>query len=100
MSEELLRVTATQPGHIDVDGEIDAHTAPKLDSVIFDTVALGHKAIVLDMSKVTFVDSSGLRVLIGHLNDLKHIEGSLRIESPSRAVEQLLEYSGLTDLLA
>lgn len=96
--EDLLRLTSDGPGRIAVAGEIDAHTAPRLDSMIFDEIANGHADVALDMAKVAFVDSSGLRVLIRHRNELHQLGGSLRIVSASPAVEQLLDITGVAEL--
>ncbi|HLU43355.1 MAG TPA: STAS domain-containing protein [Microthrixaceae bacterium] len=80
---------------ISLSGDLDAHTAPRLDEAVNDLVRAGKQRIVLEMSEVGFVDSSGLRSMIR-----AHNEGGDRdvvIQSPSNATMRLLEITGMTD---
>lgn len=80
---------------ISLSGDLDAHTAPRLDEAVNDLVRAGKQRIVLEMSEVGFVDSSGLRSMIRARN-----EGGDRdvvIQSPSNATMRLLEITGMTD---
>ena len=91
-----IAITRTASGFA-VSGEIDAHTAPDVAAAIA-TSAGGR--LVIDLSGVEFVDSSGLRVLIDAHQRLQEAGGSLTIDSPSPAVRRLLEISGVDDYLA
>lgn len=53
--------------------------------------------MVLDLSRVTFIDSRGLNVLVRTINALKG--GKLILKDPSSSVTRLLEISGLTGLV-
>jgi anti-sigma B factor antagonist len=75
-------------------GEIDANTAGRLTQA-FD----GPGDLVLDLSGVEFVDSSGLRVLIELHQNRSQAGGSLVLRTPSPAVRRLLEVSGVADYL-
>ena len=97
VSPELLwSVTEVQPGEFVVDGEVDAHSAPSLTERLM--AATGSK-IVLDLDGVTFMDSSGLRIIV-QLRQ-RELEGgpALEIRRPSRSVTRLLEIAGLAGLL-
>ena len=70
---------------LEVGGEIDVYTAPKLRDRITELVADGVYHLVIDMEAVEFLDSTGLGVLVGglkkvraHLNPGLEIEGLLR----------------------
>jgi anti-sigma B factor antagonist len=80
-----------------VRGELDAHAAPSLEerlgSLSPDT------DVTLDLEGVTFVDSSGLRVLISQHRRLADAGARLVVHSPSPAVTRLVELTGLTDHL-
>jgi anti-sigma B factor antagonist len=84
-------------GVVRVLGEVDASTCSKLDEMLFTLD--GSKPASVDLSAVTFMDSSGLRVLIGH----HHLRGDdrfgLNIVNPSRPVRRLLEITGLEAVL-
>src|SRR6266478_2064791 len=46
---------------VDVEGEIDVYTAPRLRELLIDLVNNGHYQLVVNMEKVEFLDSTGLR---------------------------------------
>ena len=72
-------------------GELDSYTAPMLS----DRLAAEDGPAVLDVSDVSFIDSSGLRVLV-EVHQARTDEGSsLRLRAPSASVQHLLEISGL-----
>ncbi len=77
-----------------VAGELDASTAPSLSDAFAelpDTTA----QVDIDLAGVTFIDSSGLRVLIA-LNDRVTSEGGrVVVSSASNTVRRLLEITGL-----
>ena len=50
---------------IDVQGEIDMYTAPRLRELLIDLVSKGSYQLVVDLDKVGFLDSTGLGVLVG-----------------------------------
>ena len=49
-----------------VSGEIDVATAPTLNAAMREQIDDGHRVLELDMHRVTFLNSSGLGVLISH----------------------------------
>jgi anti-anti-sigma factor len=78
-----------------VRGEIDAHTCTMLDEVLDDGAAVTR----VDLSDVTFMDSSGLRILVRHHQQRQRVAGRLEIVRPSRPVQRLFEISGLSGQL-
>ena len=50
---------------VEVGGEIDVYTAPRLREQLVDLVADGKYHLVVDMERVDFLDSTGLGVLVG-----------------------------------
>lgn len=82
---------------VDVDGalvlagEIDSYTAPELGERLLSDDAV----TVIDASGVSFIDSSGLRVLVEAHQARLDAGRSLILRSPSAAVQRLLEISGL-----
>lgn len=78
-------------------GQIDSHTSPVLDEAL--DARPGDGVTGLDLSEVSFIDSSGLRVIVrAHKRHLEN-GGRLVIESPSETVVRLLEMTGLTSQL-
>jgi anti-sigma B factor antagonist len=76
---------------VTVRGEIDLVTAPLLSDAL---IGLGSR-LIIDLRAVTFMDSSGLAVLIQHKSEME--DGELRIVADGPAVLRLFELSGLTD---
>ncbi len=93
------KVDATAEGTIiHVRGEIDIATAGRLRDVI--EPHMGPKqTIILDFSKVEFMDSSCLNLLVQARGRLTENGGSLILRNPSRAAHRLLSIRGATDLL-
>ncbi len=86
-----LDVTTDVDGALVLAGEIDSYTAPELAERLEADPSL----LVLDLTDVTFIDSSGLRVLVeGHRRRVE-AGSSLTLRTPSAAVQRLLEISGL-----
>ena len=90
-----LEILATADGWT-LNGEVDAHTAPTLASAMAD---LPSGVVTLDMSGVTFMDSSGLRVLMEATARTREGGGDLVVARPSPAVARLVEISGLGEQL-
>ncbi len=64
---------------VEVGGEIDVYTAPKLREQLVELVNDGNFHLVVDMEGVDFLDSTGLGVLVGGLKRVRAHEGSLRL---------------------
>ena len=77
-----------------VGGEVDLFTSPRLQAEVEKQLARG--AVLLDLSAVTFLDSSGIRVL----DALMRRDGDLRVSDRLAAnVKQVLELTGMLDVL-
>jgi anti-sigma B factor antagonist len=101
MADELrVEVSETvRAWSVVVRGEIDMETAPQLERVLDDVVAKGALLVTLDLEGVDFLDSSGLRVILGASKKLSAQEGQLLIEGASSAVERVLEITGVIERL-
>ena len=83
-----------------IDGEIDAESAPimrrKID-VEYDVV--GARDMIFDMSKVSFMDSSGIGMIIGRYKRVKAVGGIIKIHGAGKNVGRIIELSGLGKLV-
>ncbi|MEP7202305.1 MAG: STAS domain-containing protein [Ilumatobacteraceae bacterium] len=86
-----LNISATDTGWI-LNGEIDAHTAPLLAAAMSD---LPTGVVTVDVAGVSFMDSSGLRVLIEAASRAREGGGDLSIAHPTSGIARLVEISGL-----
>ena len=96
MNVDRLTIRTSESGWT-LSGEIDAHTAPVLEGAVI-TLPSGTAAVSLDVRDVSFIDSSGLRVLIGLAERAGEAGRTLRVDHPSPAVARLVEITGLGDM--
>jgi anti-sigma B factor antagonist len=93
-----LVLTTTREGTsvlVAVAGEIDAHSAGSLDQLAAGLTAEGYIHFTLELSQTTFIDSSGLRSLVGLQNQLRELAGELVLQAPTEPVTRLLRITGL-----
>ncbi len=88
-------ITRTTSGFA-VSGEIDAHTAPDVATAIAES---SDDRLVIDLSGVEFVDSSGLRVLIEAHQSRLDGGRSLALANPSSVVRRLFDIAGVVGYL-
>ena len=78
-----------------MEGSIDSNTAPEAERQIMEIYnAYTSKAVVLDAEKLTYISSSGLRVLL----KLRKMEQNLKLINATPEVYDILEMTGFTDL--
>ena len=78
-----------------VRGELDLSTSPALAAALEDAAATGAGSVTLDLSAVTFIDSSALRVLVQGGRDLKTCGKVLFIGGRSTVVTRVLAMTNL-----
>jgi anti-sigma B factor antagonist len=94
-----LSVTSRSQGGravLSVVGEVDVYTAPRLRERIGDLVTGGEHHLVVDLSGVDFLDSTGLGVLVGGLNRVRGHRGSLCLVCPQERILKVFRITGLT----
>ena len=77
-------------------GVLDIATTPELRTRLDEALADGPDALTVDLTDVTFIDSSGLRSLLGASRRADERSGQVVLRSPSPAVQRLLEITGTT----
>jgi anti-sigma B factor antagonist len=88
---------------ISVSGEIHVSTAPEFSRRLNDAIAGGKLAVVLDLSGVEFIDSTGLSVLLNGLRRVTRAGGRMAIVVTNPTVRRLFEITRLDstfDILA
>lgn len=82
---------------MEVVGEMDIYTSPSLRSEIFQRIRSGNHKILLDLSELEYLDSTGLGALTECLRRLQDCGGDLRLLSPTSAFLRLLNLTELSD---
>lgn len=80
---------------IEVGGEIDVYTAPKLRDTITELVGAGVYDLIIDLSAVEFLDSTGLGVLVGGLKKVRANDGSLSLICGQDRLLKIFRITGL-----
>jgi anti-sigma B factor antagonist len=81
-----------------ISGEVDACTAPELEGTLLALVEKPHNRIVADLSGVSFLSSSGLRVLFRAHSLEEKRGGTLTLCAVRPSVSKVLELSGFDKL--
>lgn len=79
-----------------VRGEVDLHTAPKVQYAI-ERGSEGAEAVILDVGGVAFMDSTALSTLMRARESLEQKGASLKLTTPSKAVERIFAVTGFGD---
>lgn len=83
---------------IAVAGEIDLYTAPDLKQLLTQVIEDGATGVVMDLSETTFLDSTGLGVLIGGLKRLRSRDGALAVVNVDDSISRTFEITGLDQI--
>lgn len=93
-----LDIASSQSGShavVHVAGEIDVYTAPALRERLDQEIERGQHDLVVDLSDVTFMDSTGLGVLVGRLKLIRVHEGAMRLVCAHDRVLKVFTITGL-----
>ena len=95
-----MLINKTQNGDaltIALDGRLDTTTAPQLDAEVTNGLN-GVKNFVIDMEKLVYVSSAGLRVLLKAQKTMNK-QGSMVIKNVSDEIKEIFEVTGFDELL-
>ena len=84
---------------VTVDGELDVHTAPRLASALTDASAAG-RPLVVDCSRVPFMDSTGLSVFVAARNQSEASGTGFAVVVTEPAVRKVFAITGLDSVIA
>src|ERR1700722_19309831 len=96
--ELTLNVHSETPGFtvIEVGGEIDVYTAPKLREKLISLVEAGSYQLIVDMEGVEFLDSTGLGVLVGGLKRVRAHDGWIDLVCTQGRILRIFRITGLS----
>ena len=91
----LINNTSTDEAFIiHVDGELDVYTAPRLKEALAEGVARGHRTIVVDLTRVAFLDSTALGVLVGGRRTAREEGGDVVLVVDTPHLEKMFRITG------
>jgi anti-sigma B factor antagonist len=80
---------------IEVSGRVDSTNANQLGDALNGQIDAGRYHLVLDLSRVDYISSAGLRELVSALKRVKKNNGDLRLATPSERVREVMDLAGL-----
>jgi anti-sigma B factor antagonist len=93
-SERQDNVTIVRPV-----GFVDAVTSGALADALNGQLKAGNSCLVVDLDRLDYMSSAGLRVLLAAVKDARRQGGDLRLANAKAEVSQVLEMSGFTKVL-
>jgi anti-anti-sigma factor len=90
---------------ISVRGELDLHTAPELEEMLASTIASSFRAVVVDLAKCEFIDSTGIAVIVNAWHEFAsrtehNRDDGFVLCSPVEQVMRVLDITGLPATIA
>ena len=84
---------------VSVSGDIDHHTAETIKRMTErELYVTGSKNLIFDMSEVSFMDSSGVGLIMGRYRLMGTLNGTLRVEAVPPSLEKMMKLAGLERL--
>lgn len=81
-----------------IEGEIDINTSPDIKKAFEKLIAKKTPKVVINLTKVTYVDSSGLATLVEILKNMRAYGGRMRLTNMSQKIRSLFEITKLEKL--
>jgi anti-sigma B factor antagonist len=82
-----------------VTGEIDIYTAPLFKQAVVNLVSDGNSNVIIDLSGVSFMDSSGFGTLLGATKRLRPLGGGLHLAGANSTIQRMLRLTRLDTIM-
>jgi anti-sigma B factor antagonist len=83
---------------LDVAGELDLYTSPKLKDALQRLLSEGHARLIINLSDTTYMDSTTLRILTAVRQQTREAGGNLGLVYTQPSIDRLMTITGLKDL--
>lgn len=80
---------------VEVQGEIDVYTSPRVKETINELIDSGHFNMVINLEGVRYIDSTGLGVLIGALKKVREKNGKIVLICTNPQIKKIFNITGL-----
>lgn len=84
---------------LQVEGQVDAHTARQLSTTLNDLLDQGHSRLLIDATLMPYISSAGLRAVLAAQRGAVRVGGEVRLFGPNDQVRRILEMTGFDELL-
>lgn len=83
---------------IELEGEIDARTAPQFEQAILSEIETGKYYIVVGCEKLTYISSAGLGVFMSFIEEIRELGGDIKIFGMQPELKEIVETLGFSDI--
>lgn len=97
-----MQITTKRTGgalHAALSGELDHHSAAQIRRELDAALGEDVRELVLDLSGVSFMDSSGIGVILGRYRTMQDRGGRLRVSAMSTYAARILKMAGILPLI-
>lgn len=84
---------------LSLSGEIDAYTAPELRETLIPLLKKEGEIVVVDLSQVSYMDSTGLGIFVAGLKTSKEYHSHLKLVGLTERVGRLFRITGLSEVM-
>ena len=85
-------------GVVDVTGEVDLSTAPQLKDGLMEAAAVAGPNVIVNLARVSYMDSSGFGTLLGATKKLRPLGGSIHLVGANANIERMLVITRLNTI--
>jgi anti-sigma B factor antagonist len=96
----MAPVYSPQPDVIALEGEIDMHESPEVKNKLYPLIQEHSPRLLIDMQRVSYIDSSGLAVLIDALQRMQSYGGKLALFGIRQSVRVIFEIARLDQVFS
>lgn len=83
---------------IELEGYLDAHTAPDFEAAIEREIEAGNVQIIIDGARLTYISSAGLGVFMSFIEEVREQGGDIKICALTPKVESVFEVLGFSEI--
>jgi anti-sigma B factor antagonist len=96
-----IRKRKLAPGlwQVEADGRLDQHLTPELEMALNEVIGYGHSHIIVDLTHATYINSSGLRVLLTGWRRAQKEDGNLVICGLNDQLAEVFRMIGLNQVV-
>ncbi len=84
---------------LEIEGKLDTMTAPAMRGEFDSLLANGQQTILVNLAKLDYISSAGLRVLLVLAKELRNVGGKLHLCNLNDTVREIFELSGFEGIL-
>lgn len=85
---------------LDLTGEVDSYNSPKLREKMVSLIDEGNADLIINMTGVDYIDSTGLGTLVGGLKRASEKNGAIRLICPNEQIYKVFNITGLVKVFS